>query len=214
MAFQKRKPQRKPLRNPKRRRMTLTKNVSTRMNLKTDTYAFTRRMFLGTIVGNAAYNPYLQCTTIQLGQLPGVTDFTNLFDRYMITYVKVRYHLKIDPSAQVASAASFPKLYYLRDYDDSNAPASLDEMRQHSKVTYRVMNPNKPITFGFRPATLAEVYRSPLTTSYSPKWNQWIDMADTTVPHFGWKIGVDDFTNTNYRCEVEAQIWFKCKDIR
>jgi len=188
--------------------------VTTYSNIKKDLYAFKRRFFSGTISGNAAYNPYLQGLTVSLSNLPGFLEFANLFDRYMITYVKVYYHLKVDPSAQASAIATWPKLYYLRDYDDSAAPGTLDAMREHAKTTYRVMNPNKPVVFGFKPATLSETYRSPISTTYSPKWNQWIDMATTDVPHYGWKIGIDDLTNTNYKVDVEVVLWFKCKDTR
>lgn len=195
---------RKPTRKP----------VTTSSNIKKDVYAFKRRYHDGTIPGNAVYAPYLQGLSTSLNRLPGISDFSNLFDRYMITYIKVYYHLKIDPSAQSGSVATFPKLYYVRDYDDGSAPLSLNEMREHSKCTYRVLNPNKPVVFGFRPSTLTEKYRSPISTTYSPQWNQWIDMAAPDVPHYGWKIGIDDLTNTNYKVDVEVVMWFKCKDTR
>lgn len=195
---------RKPTRKP----------VTTSSNIKKDVYAFKRRYHDGTIPGNAVYAPYLQGLSTSLNRLPGISDFSNLFDRYMITYIKVYYHLKIDPSAQGGSSATFPKLFYVRDYDDASAPLTLNEMREHSKCTYRVMNPNKPVVFGFRPSTLTEKYRSAISTTYSPQWNQWIDMAAPDVPHYGWKIGIDDLTNTNYKVDVEVVMWFKCKDTR
>lgn len=132
----------------------------------------------------------------------------------MITYVKVYYHLKVDPSAQSGAIATWPKLYYVRDYDDSAPPASIDELRQHAKCTYRVMNPNKPVVFGFKPSVTNQVYRTAVTTGYSPQWRQWIDFAQVDVPHYGYKMAIDDLTNTNYKVDVEMVVWFKCKDTR
>lgn len=194
--------------------MPAKKRVTLSSNIKNDLYAFKRRFFSGVITGNAAHLPYTEGKNFSFAQLPGYLEFTGLFDRYMITYAKVYYHLKVDPGAQVAGAATWPKLYYLRDYDDSSSPLTLNEMREHSKTSCRVMNPNKPVVFGFRPSTLSEVYRSAISTSYSPKWNQWIDMAAVDLPHYGWKIGIDDLTNTNYKVDVEVVLWFKCKDTR
>lgn len=204
----------KPAASYKRRKVTTRRQPTTRTNIKRDLYAFKRRFFSGTITGNAAHIPYLEGKSVALSNLPSVSEYSNLFDRYMITYVKVYYHLKIDPSAQSASTASFPKLYYIRDYDDGTASLSLNDMREHGKCTYRVMNPNRPVVFGLRPSTLTEKYRFPISTTYSPQWNQWIDMATTDVPHYGWKIGIDDLTNTNYKVDVEVVMWFKCKDTR
>jgi len=215
MAFFKRKSgTRKPTRKTFRRKVMTTRPVTTRTNIKKDLYAFKRRYLDGTITGSAAFLPYLDGKVTSLSRLPGFLDFANLFDRYMITYVKVYYHLKIDPSAQASAIATWPKLYYLRDYDDSNSPTSLNDMREHAKTTYRVMNPNRPVVFGFKPSTLTEKFRSGISTTYSPQWNQWIDMATTDVPHYGWKVGIDDLTNTNYKVDVEVVLWFKCKDTR
>lgn len=192
----------------------MTRAITPRTNISKDLYAFKRRFFSGTIVGNAAFAPYLEGKDLSFGQLPGFNEFGALFDRYMITYAKVYYHLRIDPSAQAAASATFPKLYYIRDYDDASTPTSLNQLREHAKCTYRVMNPNRPVVFGFKPSSLALTYRNAVASTYSPRWNQWIDMATTDVPHYGWKIGIDQLTNTNYSVDVEVVLWFKCKDTR
>lgn len=204
----------KPATFSKRRKFTPRRSITPKTNLKKDIFAFKRRYYDGTITGSPAYAPYLEGKSVRFNLLPGFSDFANLFDRYMITYAKVYYHLKVDPSAQSSAIATWPKLFYIRDYDDTFAPSSINELREHQKCTYRVMNPNKPVVFGFKPSTLSETYRSPIATSYSPQWAKWIDMATTDVNHFGWKIAIDDLTNTNYKVDVEVVLWFKCKDTR
>lgn len=123
-------------------------------------------------------------------------------------------HLKVDPSAQVAANATMPKLYWIKDFDDGGTPASINELREHSKCQYRVLNPNKPIVIGLKPSTLSLGYRSALTNTFTPRWRQWIDMATIDVPHYGFKIAIDDLTNTNYKVDFEYKMWFKCKDTR
>lgn len=184
------------------------------MNLKRDVHFFKRSFLDGTIVGNATYAPYLQGKSIVLNSIPNVSEFQNLFDRYMITYAKVYYHLKIDPSAQTASTATLPKLYVVKDYDDDNAPTSINQLREHSKCRFYVMNPNRPVVIKLKPAISSSVYNTAITSTYSPKWKQWIDMASVVTPHYGWKIAIDDLTNTNYKVDVEVKLWFRCKDIR
>lgn len=179
---------------------------------------FFRRSFAqiapGAFSGNAAYNPYLNVYSFNLAQLPGVTDFSNLFDRYMITHVQLRFYLKIDPSAQTAATATYPKLYTVKEYDDSSTPTTLDQLREHNKCQVRVLFPNRPVIVNIKPAVLSEVYRGVATTSYTPKWKQWIDMENRDVPHYGLKWGIDDFTNTNYKLDIEGKMWFACKDQR
>ena len=79
--------------------------------------------------GNVAYAPYQSAFVTQLSFLPGVSDFTNLYDQYKISFVKFMFYLEIDPSAQAAGTARFPKLYYARDQDDSNIE-SMEAMRK------------------------------------------------------------------------------------
>lgn len=197
-----------------RKRMRRARVGKSAANLRNDLHFFRRNFATGDLVGNATYTPWLQGLSFSLGQMPNVSDFTTLFDRYMITHIRARYYLKIDPSAQTAAAASYPRFYYVKDYDDDTNPTSLDQLREHSKCRTVVMNPNRPVEINFKPAVLSEVYRGIATTSYSPKWKQWIDMAHTDVKHYGIKYGIDDLSNTNYKVTTEFTVWFRCKDVR
>ena len=65
--------------------------------------------------GNAAYTPLAQAfssANIQLANVVNSTDFANLYDQYRINYVVLKFWLRIDPSAQAAASASYPKLYW------------------------------------------------------------------------------------------------------
>lgn len=183
-------------------------------NLKRDVHYFKRSFLQTTILGNAAYTPYLAGVNWTFNALPNYTEFANMFDRYKVTYVKLYFHLKIDPSAQAAASATFPKLYYVTDFDDSTNPTSINQLREHSNLKIKVLNPNKPVVVRVKPAVLQEVYRGLASTTYSPKWNQWIDMANVDVPLYGLKIAIDNLTNTNYAVDIDAKMWFQCKDVR
>lgn len=214
-----------PITYKRRRAMRTTRRVKRRVarpnrarvskvNVKQQLHFFTRRFAGPQVVGNAAYSPYLFAKSFDFNSLPNVSDFSNLFDRYMITYAKVSLYLKIDPSAQTSAAATFPKVYMIRDYDDATTPTSLNQLREHGNCKVRVMNPNRPVTFGIRPATLALTLWNGVTPTGTPTWKQWIDMVTLDVPHFGVKWAIDDLTNTNYKVDVEYQLWFRCKDVR
>jgi len=185
-----------------------------RTKFSSDIHFFKRWASDAQIVGNVAYAPYLNAFKYTLNQLPAASEFTNLFDQYMISKVVTKLFLKIDPSAQSATTASFPRLFYVRDTDDQAVPASLDELRQHATCRVKVMNPNYPVTLICKPNVLALSYTSSVASNYSPKWNQWIDLGDITTPHYGWKFVIDDLTNTNYRVTVEHTFYFKCKASR
>lgn len=175
---------------------------------------FKRNFNFGDLPGNAVYNPYLAANSFTLGQIPGIGDFTGLFDQYMITYIKLKFYLTTDPGAQTASTAIMPRMYWCKDYDDTTAPTSIDILRERNDVRTAVLRPDRPIVVKLKPSVLQEVYRSAVATTYAPKWKQMIDMTQTDVPHYGLKYAIDNFTNTNYALRVEGTMWFVCKGVR
>lgn len=66
-------------------------------------------------------------------QLNNVSEFINLFDHFRINAVTSRFYLQIDPSAtSTQTNAIIPRMYWVRDYNDSAAPASVDQLREYS----------------------------------------------------------------------------------
>lgn len=185
-----------------------------RINTSGDVHFFKRHFEQAYLVGSAVYNPWLAGVVFQIAQIPNVSEFSNLFDRYMITHIKLKWYLTIDPSAQTAATASYPRLFWVPDYDDSTTPASINEIREHARCRDAVLHPNRPIIMNIKPAVLQEVYRGAVTTTYAPKWRTWLDMAVTDCPHYGLKAAIDDFTNLNYKLRIEGVMYFRCKDTR
>lgn len=184
-------------------------------NLSRDIYYFKRYITNPeTISGNAAHLPYLSGYSFNFGQLVNSGEYTALFDQYMITYIQVKWFLKIDPGAQAAAGATYPRLFVCRDYDDGDPPPTLNNLREHARTQVRVMNPNRPVTVGFKPAIASQIYNTPVAAGYGPKWKQWIDCNNPAVPHYGLKFAIDDLTNVNYRVTTEVQYWFRCRGTR
>lgn len=184
------------------------------VNLQRDIYSFKRCIANpGTLQGNAV-SPFITGQANTFSQISGSSDFANLFDQYMITYMQITFYLRIDPSAQPAATAAYPKLHFVRDYDDANTPANINELREHPRLATRVLTPNRPVKFGWKPAVLTNLFLTAITNGYAPKWNVWVDMANTTLPHYGCKYAIDNFTNTAYFVDTEMKFWFKCRGVR
>lgn len=151
------------------------------------------------------------------------SDFTSLYDRYRIDYIQVRAQLITNPDGNqfVNSALPnytnwYPKLWWCPDYDDG-AQETLDELKQRAKTKCIVLQPNRMYKFGVKPAVLTQAYRTSLTTGYTPKWKQWIDMAQTDVPHYGIKYVVDGQSLDplqDFRVQFDFKVYFTCKDVR
>lgn len=162
----------------------------------------------------------------KLEDVKGEADFADLYDRYMLTTVVLKFKLTTNPNSirtlnadlNWQSTNFFPKLWYCPDYDD-NASETLAQLKERSQTKWKVLRPNKEIKIVVKPAVTIQTYRTATTTGYAPKWKQWIDMAQRDVPHYGLKFVVDccglDPSDTNpFKMEIDRRYYFTCKDVR
>lgn len=167
----------------------------------------------------------------KLEDVKGVMDFADLYDRYKLTTCVLRFKLVSNPDATSYLNTTwtggtggsnqtnwFPKLWYCPDYDDNTAE-TLDQLKERAKTKCVVLRPNKIIKIVVKPAVTVQTYRTATSTGYAPTWNQWIDMANRDVPHYGLKFVVDCCgINPNdtypFKMEIDRQYYFTCKDVR
>lgn len=211
-------PIRKNDKKPKQKIVRRTRPVyvrARRANLRRDVHYFKRSFEYTVIDQTTAINGLaFGAWQFNLGNLPAPSEFTNLFDRYMITYVKLYVYLRVTPDAAASNVAHYPMMYVVRDYDDTNSPTAISELFQHAKVQRQIIRPDRPATIKLKPATLGLTYNSAVTSTYVPKWRQWIDMANTTVPHYGLKYGLENWACPGTNIIVRGTMWFRCKDTR
>jgi len=164
-----------------------------------------------------------------LSDMPGVAEFEALYDRYMLTCVVVRFRIVNNPDAAYPLNLSstvftsngtnwFPRLFYCPDYDDNNAE-TLSALRERAKTKMKVLKPNSYFKAVIKPACTVQTYYTTVSAGYAPKWKQWIDMSQSSVPHYGLKwvldtSGVDPSDTYPFKLEIEKQYYFKCKDVR
>lgn len=171
---------------------------------------------------------YESAGIFQLSDLPNVSEFANLYDRYKLTHVQARIQLITNPNAVTyTNAASggpvtgtnwYPKFWYCPDYDDSGAE-SLESLKQRAKTKCFVLQPNRQYKVNIKPACLVRTYGSVLSDGFDPRWNVWIDMSNTSVAHYGYKYvidmnGFDPVNDYPFKVQIEYKYWFTCKDVR
>ena len=178
-------------------------------------------------ITGAQYNLGL---VFKLEDVKGVADFADLYDRYKLTTCILRFKLVNNPdttwvlnTANPANATAnptnwFPKLWYCPDYDDNTAE-TLAELKERAKTKCVVLRPNKIVKIVVKPAVTVQTYRTATSTGYAPTWNQWIDMANRDVPHYGLKFvvdccGIDPNDTYPFKLEIDRQYYFTCKDVR
>lgn len=191
-----------------RRRQT---KVAVPRSLATRTYSFVRTA--EPFILNGAAGATLGAATFALNALTNVTDFTNLFDQYQITRVKLYWNLRQDPSVQALAQSVRPRLYWYNDFNDAVAPASMAAMREVSRVRNRILSPDKPLVTSIKPAILNELVRTAGVTTNSPMWRVWLPTTANDVLHYCQKYGIENFGIT-WNIELVVKYYFSCKQAQ
>lgn len=166
------------------------------------------------------------CGIFQLQDTQNYTELTALYDRYKITHVQARIQLVTNPNSQFWTNSQtlsqptnwFPKLWYCKDYDDSNTE-TIAALKQRAGTKMFVLKPDKMYKVNIKPAILGQTYRTATTTGYAPMWKQWIDVNNADVPHYGWKYaidadGLDPIDAFGFQVRIEYKYWITMKDVR
>jgi len=195
----------------------------------------------GTLVNvtNCTYDgtdSFITCTTgektaqfslgFQLRDIPNISEFTSLFDSYMLTGVMLQFKLIDNPYATYtvntdaanANARNFyPTIWYVPDHDDNNN-VPLSSIKEFERVRHKVLYPNRETNIMLRPTTLSQLFLTSTTSALAEnRRRSWLDMATTGIPHYGFK-SVIDFEGlapiNSFRIKVNAKYYFKCKNVR
>lgn len=146
--------------------------------------------------------------------IPGLTDFTTLFDSYRIKRVKITISPYSNSSGTTVSGApNFSSdasgfIHYAIDNDSVTNPAAsesgIQELQQRAGYKVKRIVGNKPLTISFKPRYAQSAYVSGVSTGYTqgnPK--SWIDLSYSTLPHYGL-IGVFEAYTPNATSAILA----------
>lgn len=170
--------------------------------------------------------PYSMAFT--LSDVGNLTEFTNLFDRYMITGVKVMFHLLSNPDVDttqtgvgaVPSIQVYPRLWYARDNDDASL-TTLASLKEFGNVKCRVLKPNVVTSvYVAYPRTAVGISQTSGLQASGVNKPMWLDCGYPNVNHYGLKFALDygsvSVTGASniFRVKLELKYYFKCKDVR
>lgn len=137
----------------------------------------------------------LQAYNFNLQDVTNYTELTAIYDQFRIDYItlKLTWSPKVVQSANVNNPGQtiYPILWYAKDYDDIVVPATLATLKERGNLRSFRLTPNREHKISLKPAVLGAMYQSAVATAYSPKWNQKIDMTNSSTPHYGIKMCAD-----------------------
>jgi len=145
-------------------------------------------------------------------QIPLSTEFTTLFDQYIIDRVSVKF-VPNKSDNQVGSTSDMGIFYLVTDYDDLNSPTSVDQMLQYADC--RIIRPLYSFTKKIVPKVTQALYGGGVFSSYGSS-RSWVDVASNNVQHYGMKYWWESSYGTppNTRIDVFVTYYFRCKGLR
>lgn len=153
--------------------------------------------------------------------LNNFSALTSVFDTYSIrkyTVDFVPYGEQVfnlaTANGGIPSTSGVSPLVTAIDYDDTTTPGSLVQLYEYATVQYQMTGKRHKRTV--YPKTLSQLYETALTSGYSAKSKQWIDIAQDDVPHIGLKWGVNypAPAATVKMYQIMVTVWYACKDQR
>lgn len=154
----------------------------------------------------------------RLDSVASHTEFTNLYDQYKITGVKVYFDYSPDVLGAIPSSGNshmYPKLWVKRDYDDKTTPtiSTMVESNQTRCLRFNAVRNTQSIFL--RPAVLNTLYRTSITSGYAPVWGQWLDCGNSDIPHYGLKLLAQGIPSTNMGAiTIRCKYYLKFKNVR
>lgn len=130
--------------------------------------------------------------SFNLNEMNNAAQYKELFEYYRIDKVVVTFKYKAYSYANAVSALTGvnevnPILFFKKDHNDVSAD-SITVMKESMKTKEVQLTNNRPnFSIVLKPAVQAEAYHSPVSSTYVPKWGQWLSTDDGSVPHYGLK---------------------------
>lgn len=229
MPYRRRNPSSRP------RRLSRPKWMAKRMKrsygaVNRQVHSFKRTFRVTDLIGSynaatAVTTPISAALSFSLSQLPGVTEFTNLYDQYKINGISLKIQpLLTEGISSVVSGTTnawgFPKLSTVLDFDDSVNPATELVMLQYGSL--KQTGAFKEHKRFFKPKTrVAALDAGGAITANTVSAARWLDVANPDVPHYGLKIyhpgpiaSGSPLVSSSIAYSVYATVYFQCKNTR
>lgn len=208
----------------KKRYVRRSRRISRRpRGVSNNVHHFKERFVLGVYQApftNADFHNGLQ---FSLGQCTNSSNLAGIYDQYRINKIAISFR-PISTETTYQAGFVYPgKLLVVKDTDDASALTSQESYYQHTDCKVMALASNRYLNMSFTPSVLTEIYRSGVSTTYSPKFKQWVDMAHLDTPHYGIKFGLIRNGATGAQINwptlppaVEAFVtmYYSCKNVR
>lgn len=129
-------------------------------------------------------------------------DFAQLFDRYKIIGVKLRF-LYQQNIGSTGSTNILPTLNYSFDADDAVVPTTQTEVTKKQYCHTKIMNANRPFSIYIKPRVTLPTTLSGSAVTVPAKW---CNSAQPDIPHYGLKFFIQGWQYGTLSAAVLSQL--------
>lgn len=201
--------------NRRRRYARKTKTTASRAPPRGVNMLSTVRLFQSANVVASNSGAVSNSYSFNIASLPDITDFSNLFDQYKLNAIEVTFipNITSNDMNPVSTYYEMPNVHSIIDRDDDAAPGALTNLMQYP--SYRRTRGHQVHKRYWKPALAQTIYKTGATTGTAQKGPMWLDLADTTIPHFGLKLYIDQTNaSTNIKYSMYVKYFLQFKGIR
>ncbi len=167
---------------------------------------------VGALLRQSTASDVFASVAFALADIPNISSVSSLFDQYRID--RVQYRLRSRNPAlfmmnQASPNYSATTLLLAVDRDDNTAPTTLAEIKQYDNC--QAVSACDSIDVIFEPSIAAAAYAGGVFSGYiiQTDTEEWIDSANTSVPHYGLKIGIPALvTATTSKLDWDVEAWY------
>ena len=149
-----------------------------------------------------------------LGQVPGVADFTGLYDQYKILAMKLTLIPRgnqSDIGTASGTVAQSVGVFSVIDYDDNTNLTSISQACQYQNM--KMTRSHQLHTRYFKPRILTSV-QSNVSNLNSVNTRGWLDINDTQVNHYGIKYALQISPNSSQSFDLKVDYYLAFKSVR
>ena len=174
-------------------------------------YSFKRMTTLSDISVTSA-SAFSGAFEFRLQDLPSVTDFTNLFDQYMITWIKVELVPTKDTSLLSSSTATLFQVYSVIDGNDVTPLANVATAEAYATCKFTAQTKHHMRSFKpYLTLGCTDITATAFNVNTGPKW---LSCTQDDVAHLGLKIVTDTNPSSEaYVYHVRATYWLKFRNV-
>lgn len=170
--------------------------------------------YIGSLAGvagapQASYGSF----SFTLGQLDISAALSTLYDQYRILGVDITFKPQYNVDQANTVNSFLGELLTVIDYDDATVPSSITTLRAYESVV--VSNTMTKQHRRFVPKMALAAYSGSLFNAFANQSGQWLDLASSSIPHYGIKWALTGSPSTNITAySVEWYVMLELKSIR